>query len=375
MVSWLAQLGLSAAHADLVGLPIRNRRRKSLPSEKCRSAPTEPSTSKSIRRLAKLVHPDEDQQYTITAEIVDASRRTIVGEGKVLVARKAFKVYAWLDRGYYRIGDEIHAEFQAQTLDQKPVGGSGVTGEVSLYQIAYPQGKPTETLVRTWANINPDAQGHADLKVQASAAGQYRLSYQVTDAKQHVIEGAYLFTIRGEGFDGREFQFNDLELIPDQREYKPGQSANLMVNTNHTGATVLVFLRPMNGVYSKPRIVKLTGKSAVEEIAVTTQDMPNFFVEAVTIAGGKLFAETKEIIVPPEKRVLNLAVMPSSEIYKPGQNATLDFKLTDSDGKPFVGSTVVAVYDKALDYISGGSNVGDIREFFWKWRTLALPAK
>ena len=43
--------------------------------------------------LAKLVHPDEDQQYTITAEVVDASRRTIVGKGKVLVARKPFKVY------------------------------------------------------------------------------------------------------------------------------------------------------------------------------------------------------------------------------------------------------------------------------------------
>ena len=43
-------------------------------------------------------------------------------------------------------------------------------------------------------------------------------------------------------------------------------------------------------------------------------------------------------------------------------------KLTDSDGEPFVGSTVVTIYDKALEYISGGSNVGDIREFFWKWR-------
>ena len=62
-----------------------------------------------------------------------------------------------------------------------------------------------------------------------------------------------------------------------------------------------------------------------------------------------------------------------SEIYKPGQKATLDFKLTDSDGKPFVGSTVVAIYDKAVEYISGGCNVGDIREFFWKWRRSHYP--
>ena len=54
---------------------------------------------------AKAIHPDEDHSYTITAEVVDQSRRTIVGTGTVLVARQPFKVYAWVDRGYYRVGD------------------------------------------------------------------------------------------------------------------------------------------------------------------------------------------------------------------------------------------------------------------------------
>ena len=28
----------------------------------------------------------------------------------------------------------------------------------------------------------------------------------------------------------------------------------------------------------------------------------------------------------------------------------------------------MAIYDKAVEYISGGSNVPEIKEFFWKWR-------
>ena len=41
--------------------------------------------------------------------------------------------------------------------------------------------------------------------------------------------------------------------------------------------------------------------------------MPNFFVEAVTVHGGQgPHVETKELIVPPEKRVLNVEVQPSS---------------------------------------------------------------
>ena len=37
--------------------------------------------------VAKLIHPDQDHQYTIMAEVVDQSRRTIVGQGNVLVAQ------------------------------------------------------------------------------------------------------------------------------------------------------------------------------------------------------------------------------------------------------------------------------------------------
>jgi len=72
--------------------------------------------------------------------------------------------------------------------------------------------------------------------------------------------------------------------------------------------------------------------------------------------------------VPPEKRVLSVDVTPSSETYRPGQKAQVKLKLTDFDGKPFVGSTVVAIYDKSVEYISGGSNVPEIKAFFWKWR-------
>jgi uncharacterized protein YfaS (alpha-2-macroglobulin family) len=322
--------------------------------------------------VAKLIHPDEDHQYEITAEVVDQSRRTIVGTGKVLVARKPFKVFAWVDRGYYRVGDVIRADFFAQTLDGKPVRGEG---KLDLLKIAYKEGKPVETSVRQW-DLATDAQGQAKMQVKGSEPGQYRLSYKVTDDKKHTIEGGYLFTIAGEGFDGADFQFNNLELVADKREYAPGQTVNLMLNTNRTGATVLLFIRPANGVYlpNEIKLERLKGKSALEEIAVVAKDMPNFFVEALTISGGKLYSETKEIVVPPQQRVLNVAVQPSREQFKPGQKARVSIKLTDLAGKPFVGSTVVAMYDKAVEYISGGSNIEDIKAFFWKWRRSHSPS-
>src|SRR5947209_19111864 len=104
------------------------------------------------------------------------------------------------------------------------------------------------------------------------------------------------------------------------------------------------------------------------------RDMPNCFIEAVTVADGRVHTETREVVVPPEKRVLNAEVLPSQPEYRPGQKATVKVKLTDFFGKPFVGSTVLTVYDKSVEYIAGGSNVPEIKEFFWKWRRQHYPS-
>lgn len=322
--------------------------------------------------LAKELHGNQDHEYTITAEVRDQSRRTIVGTGKVLVARKPFEVFTWVDRGYYRVGDTIRADFKAQTLDDKPVEGKGV---LTLLKITYDnENQPIETPVRQWkVDTNPD--GIAHQLIHASAKGQYRLSYKLTDSKDHEIEGGYLFTIIGDGFDGKGYRFNNIELIPEKSSYQPGETVKLQINTDRADTTVLLFVRPANGIYLPPKTIHLEGKSTVYKLDVIKKDMPNFFVEGLTVADGKVYADTKEIVVPPEKRVLNVAVLPSDEAYKPGEKAKVKIRLTDFTGENFQGSIVASIYDKSVEYISGGSNVPDIKEFFWKWRRRHNPSQ
>jgi hypothetical protein len=316
--------------------------------------------------LAKAVHPDQDHRYEVIAEVTDASRRTIVGQGEVLVARKPFKVHVWMNRGWYRTGDDIQAEFVAQTLDRKPVTKSKTS--VKLLKVSYDKdGKPVENAVQNW-DFETNEEGRGRLQMKAAEAGQYRLSVTVTDAKNRAIEGGAVFVARGEAFEGSDFRFNDIELVTDRAEYKPGDSVRLMVNVDRRDAPVLLFTRPANGIYLKPKLLRIKGKSAVEMIEVAKKDMPNFFVEALTVAGGKVHGETREVIVPPESRVLDIKVEPSATEYKPGEKAKVKVKVTDSTGEPYAGSLVVSLYDKSVEYISGGSNVPEIKSFFWKWR-------
>jgi hypothetical protein len=179
--------------------------------------------------------------------------------------------------------------------------------------------------------------------------------------------------VRGAGFDGSQFRFNDLELIADKREYAPGEKVRLLVNTNRLDATVLLFVRPVSELYQRPQVLRLKGKSTLVEIGVTQKDMPNFFVEGLTLSNGRIFVENRQIVVPPEKRVVNVAVVPSAHDFKPGAKAGVKLKLTDLAGKPVAGSVVLTVYDKSVEYITGGSNVSEIREYFWNWRREHFP--
>ena len=250
-------------------------------------------------------------------------------------------------------------------MDGKPVKGSGI---LKLFRIKYaPDGTPRETPVDTWT-LDTNEEGRARIKLKAGKSGQYKLAYTVTDKKGNSIQGGYVFSVRGKDGESGDFRYNAVELVNDRKEYAPGDEVRLMVNTARKDSFVLLFARSSNSVCIAPKMLKLKGKSGFEKIKVAQKDMPNFFIEALTVSDGRVSTVVKEIIVPPEKRTLNVEVIPSKEKYKPGEKAKVKLKISDYFGKPVTNSTVVAVYDKSVEYISGGSNVPPIKPFFWKWR-------
>ncbi len=313
--------------------------------------------------LAKLVHANDDHRYEIKVEVIDASRRTIFGSGSVLAARKPFNVTTWLNRGYAVAGEKLVANVAARTLDGKVVIG---TGTMTLKQVSFDlEGTLTETEVEQWELKDSDGK-FEQISFQVNKPGQYRLVSVVKDGKGREIEGAILFTVRGAQGDKKleNVRYNDLELIPDKRTYAVGEKVKLLMNTKRKNGVVMVFVKGS----AERHFLQLDGNSHVLEIPVELANMPNFFVEAMTISDGEIHQQTTEIIVPPAKRTLNVEVLPSSEKYKPQEKGTVKIKVTDENGKPVTGDCALTVYDKSLEYISGGSNLAEIKSFFWKWR-------
>jgi uncharacterized protein YfaS (alpha-2-macroglobulin family)/tetratricopeptide (TPR) repeat protein len=308
-------------------------------------------------------HSDSDHSYRITAQVVDQSRRTISATGEVLVAREPFKVFVWTDKGHYQTGDTVNVTLQARTPDGKGVAGQG---KATLYEVTWNDDVADEREVEAF-EIATNDDGSASLKMVIPKAGQYRISCSVADAAGNTQEGGQLLYVRGAEEDGRGYRFNDLELIVEKRNYHPGETAVLQINADLPDSTVLLFVRPVDGVCPRPEVIRLTGKSTSYDLKVRPEDMPNFYVEALTIADGRMHSAMKEIFVPPTQKVAEVEVVASQQEYRPGETAAVTLKITDENGLPFVGNTIITAYDASLEYVAANA-IPEIRDFFWNVR-------
>ena len=178
-----------------------------------------------------------------------------------------------------------------------------------------------------------------------------------------------MFTVIGQGFDGADFRFNDVELIPDKREYQPGDKVKLQVNTNRADSTVLLFVRPANGVYLPPQGAAHQGQERRSRDRGREEGHAELFVEAVTVAGGKVYTEAQGDRRSAGEARAQRGVMPSAETYKPGaegQGQGQADRLRRQAVRRLDGDDRSTT--SRVEYISGGSNVPEIKEFFWKWR-------
>ncbi len=317
--------------------------------------------------LTKEIHGDMDARFNVEARVVDASRREERGTGSVIAARRPFEVVLWMDRGHVSPGNKVVATVEAATLAGKPVAGA--KGRLVMYRLSMDDGGLVgEKEVKAW-DVVTDAEGRVRQEFAAPEAGQYRLAAELAHDGGEMVENGVVFAVFGEGrVDPDEWRFGPLELVADKSEYAPGETVKLRVNSDRENADVWVFLRAGMPAAEEAKLVKLDGKSREIEVPVELADMPNVFIEGVTVHGARVHTAVRQILLPPVSKLVEVTLEPAKERVKPGEESALRVTLRDEHGDPVSGTAVLAVYDKALEAITGGSNVGPVREAFWKWQ-------
>jgi alpha-2-macroglobulin len=307
-------------------------------------------------------HPDVDHRYVISAEVRDASRRVITGEGAVTVTRRAFYTFVQSDRGYCRPGEEMEIRIRCLTPDNRPVETEGMV-TVSRVVFGGPDNAHLErSEIDRW-KAKTDSRGILTFRVREERSGQLEIRFEAPDAWGGRVEGYGLVWVCGPDFDGRFHRFNDLELITDKRTYEPGDVCHMMINTKQANSYVLFSDNVDNGHLLSWRLLHLPGRHIVVDVPVTKDRRPNFFVEAATVSGARLHQQVKRICVPPEEGIVAIDVKTDRGEYEPGAKAQVTVSARDGEGKPVSAQLCLSAFDRSVLAIQS-EYTPDIRKFF-----------
>ncbi len=305
----------------------------------------------------------DDHLFSIEADMTDLSRRTISGAGVTRVTRRGLFAALFGERGFYQAGESIALEVLTQNADGIPKES---IGRFIVYrETRFRKGNEISTH-RTQIHVEEgttDEGGRGEFRWQSDSAGRFVISYVTEDQWGEPVIGEYTALVADVNARSDEFQDKDIELVADRREYKPGDTALLLINSQFADQTVLLTLEADNE-FLMCRVVKLKGRSTVVSIPILESHAPNIHFQVMGIHGGIFMATHQQIFVPPTHRFVDVAMDFDKKRYGPGDMAKVSFRTTNHKGEAVPASIGFAVFDKALTYIQNASSA-DMRQVFY----------
>ncbi|MEE9311098.1 MAG: MG2 domain-containing protein, partial [Planctomycetota bacterium] len=319
-----------------------------------------------------------DHQYSITAEVTDSSRRTIVGNGSVKALRRAFFAFVDNKLGFYRPNDELDVEVRTVTADDKAVEAKG---KMEVYKVTFskrtdengmPQIDEHKELIATH-ELNTNKEGRAQYNKPFTEAGTYELVYVTKDEWDTEIKGYTRVIVKATKWLPGSYRFDTISLIPQQKVYTPGEVAKVLLASDFETSWMLVSVMGCNEVLSQSFVnLKDTGGQFELELTVGREHLPNFHINVMTVRNGQLHTKTVELFVPPTDQFLDVEVTSDKEWYQPGEKATFTVTAKDSEGRPAVAEFAMSVYDRSITYIMSDRTPNIIKHFYGDRRYYTL---
>ncbi|HTP87445.1 MAG TPA: MG2 domain-containing protein, partial [Bryobacteraceae bacterium] len=297
-----------------------------------------------------------DFRYRIEARVTDEGNREIVGTGWLAATYASFYLQAEPDAYVYAPGQ--HARITVTAVDYD---GNPVRTPIKADLMEWHWGDRREK-INTSQNANTDEQGHATVDFVIPSGGSWRVDVSApTPEKRQVEDSAYLWVSGGDASLYGEKR-DTLQIIPDKKSYKPGDTAKLLVVTGVPKAKVLVTVE--GRAIDMVKVVDARSSSFTFEVPVRADQAPSFYVSAVFIQNGEFFQGSKLVKVPPVAQQLAVNITTSKPQYKPGERAHYDIEAKDYQGKPVAADFSLGVVDEAI-YGIRKDTTPDMVNFFY----------
>jgi len=308
---------------------------------------------------------DEDYLYTIQANVVDASRRSIAGSATVQVTRGEFYVTAWTDKYLYQPGSPATIFVRAASFDgDKPVTTSF---NVRVERTWWERNDRKSRRETVWSGSGTtDSHGEGSVTFTPQKTGYFNVIVEATDSRGATITASAYVYVADRNYAYWDSDNRNVQIIPDKALYKPGEMMTALIVMPEQGGDLLVTTEGA-AIYGH-QVERLDSRSALVRIRIEDRYAPVFYLAASAIQHGEFVSNLQQISVAPEGKRLRVEVRADQDTYKPGDSGLVTVRVLNEQGEPAPETDVaVSIVDEAL-YAIRPDMTPDIGEIFYGMR-------
>ena len=317
-----------------------------------------PPRPTSVRVTATVADVNRQQQSSSTSLLLHPSER-YVG----LRAEKSFAE----DEGDFELSVVV-TDIDGRILP-------GVPLDLELLKLEYDdslRGGYQQKEVRMERKTITSSETPSKVSLAPGDGGTYRVRAIVRDRKGRLNQSEYTLWKAGGTLPSRDkVDEEELVVVPDKKEYKPGETARILVMAPFSeGEGLVVWNR--DGILREERFALKSG-SAVLKQSITEELIPAVGA-SITVVGKAPWGDGErpalatadlDLTVSTESRKLSVEISPENERLEPGSEVDIPVVVKDSTGRPVSGAEVTLwVVDEAILGLAGYVTPDPLSRFY-----------
>lgn len=346
---------------------------------------TNPQGIHRIRVDFDALEPSYPMNLELTAQVEDVNRQQWAGRTTMLVHPADHYVGVRLTKSFIRAGENIDLDMMVSDVDGKLVAGRTI--DVKAARIDWEQQgseyveKELEPQTCTVTSTAVTTNDVVRCTFKTTQGGSYRVTAIVKDDHGRKSQTATQIYVMGDDLPKDKSLGGDrVTVVPDKKEYKPGELAEVLVLAPFVPAEGLLTVRRQGIVH----VERFTMRSASQAIKLKLDDalVPNAEVRVDLVGAAtrddasgtpepKLpkrpaFASSSAAIkVLPVTRTLAVTAAAKKNAIEPGGSTQIDVDVKGADGRSVPGAQVaVIVVDEAVLALSGYKTPDPVAVFY-----------
>ncbi len=347
------------------------------------------------------------QRFTFDVVITDINNQEVASQAQAVVHKGL--VYVGLRPEEYvgQVGQSSLVNVLVVDWDSEPVARQEVQlvfSEHNWYSVQkqYEDGSfywdsVVEDIPVFTTTVTSAADGQAVADFTPEQGGVYKVAATAIDRQGNEVRSSTFMWVSGSEYVNWRQENNDrIDLVADQREYRVGDTATILVPHPYSGTVQALVTLERGHIYNH-YVTELQTNSEQLQIPIEEWMIPNMYVSVVVVQGstppvngggmGWVLPSFKvgyaSLPINTAEKQLNITLTPSPPRnpppqegggwggYQPGDTVEYQVKVTDVSGQPVKAELSLALVDKAVLSLAP-EEPGQLLNTFWRNRGLGV---